>query len=228
MKPRVVLFSNCVGGELARFFNMVPAFTRHFEAVFVRNWAVRKGYSAIDPADFANCHILLTQLRQLEDADGALADIPVSGARATFAAFTMQPLWPTFVHVQRPGYRDDRCLNGQFPFGDALALQLLRQGLTPDEAYDTYLRTDFTTHFDLARIASIADEKLRALNGRADIDLWPALGDTPYDRRRFRNALYPTHETILLQGHLILRALGLGDVPPDVSRAFCSRRRPGA
>lgn len=220
MKPRVVVFSNCIGAELVRLFNMVPAFQQRCEAVYVRNWAVRKGFSELDASALEGCAILLYQLRQLDDEASVFAHVPPSCTRVSFAAFTMQPLWPTFVHVNREGYRDQRCLNGMFPFGDSLALQLLSDGRSPDEAFEAYMATDVKALYDLDRLAEIASGKTRTLNARADIDLWDVLSDTPFDRRRFRNAMYPTPETILHMGVRLFRGFGMGEIPATVAHEF--------
>jgi hypothetical protein len=221
MKPRCLIYSNCIGLELSRLFNMVPAFASRFQTVFVRNWAVEKGFEAKDPEPFKDCRILIYQIRHWEDEPDFFAALPEKCVRLSFPTLTMHPLWP--LQCQDPRNHPEPeagCHNGRFPFGDSLALSLINKGLSPEEAYQEYLKTDLLKVVKLHRLKEVAFAKMRQLDTKVDIRMAPFVEEHFTTHRLFRNVMYPTAEMQIFLGNLILRAFGLGGVSLSIKRHF--------
>jgi len=216
-KRTVIVAGNCQASFLARALQESPELSGPYQVVYFRNF--RKGDQSVLPVEqLETCAILVEQIahkaEELPDKDRLPADCRV----VKFPILWMNSLWPTRAKDPR-NTPTDACPAGPYPYGDSLVLQLLDQGLTPDQVAERYLETDLSQIVDIGRFHEINEAKLRMLDKRADVKLGGHLMDNFVQSRLFVTHNHPTMPMLRFIADKVFEALGIEPPPSDLVAA---------
>lgn len=178
-KPTLIVSGNCQARVIWQSLVESPQVLDRYRPVYVRNF--RKGdQGEARIEDLERCAVLLEQIAHKAPEMPNKQALPADCKVIRYPILWLGSLWP--LHIDDPRNRpSEQYPAGPFPYGDRLMLDLLDQGLGPDEAVRRWLDADVPALVDLDRLHEILEAKAAALDRRAEIPF----GD--YVRQGFRS-----------------------------------------
>ena len=216
-KPTMIVAGNCQGSFLERAIAESPDITDRYRVVYFR--AFRKGDPAVvSPDDIRDCEIMIEQIAHQAPIMPGIELLPADCKIIRYPILWMNSLWP--FHIADPRNKPVQgAPAGLFPYGDRLMLQILDEGLTPEQASERYLGTDIRKVIDLDRFHEINTVKAASLDQRADLK-WGGrtLQDFKTDRL-FVSRNHPTMDFLHYMRDGVFDALGVKPPPSDLVQA---------
>ena len=216
-KRTLIVAGNCQGSFLHKALQESPELSNEYQIIYFRNFR-KKDQGVLLPEHMAECAILLEQIAHqapgLPNKEYAPADCKI----ITFPILWMNSLWPGMVDDPRnrplPSYPA-----GPFPYGDRFLLNLIDQGMTPEQAVDQYFEMDVNSKVNLERFHEINVAKAEQLDARADVPL----GKQVFDNFRHHNLFVTRNHPSMPMMHYIrdriFEALGVSVPKSDLQTA---------
>ncbi len=203
-----LLHANCQGEALRVLLENSPAFARRF---VVRHY-VNYTREHIDGRDLEKCSLFLYQALAPKwghiSTEQILPRLPRSCQSIEIPNLFFKGYWPFWSNAP------------SINFGDSLLETLLAKGLSPQDALNVYLRAGPALMGDVAAVAEeslLREEKKQAAG---PINCASLLRERWRDEQLFITVNHPGRTLLFHVADSLLRLLGLGNLPPDVRRAY--------
>lgn len=203
-----IIHANCQGDALHQILASTPAFSQCFIIHKYTNYLEEK----VTDEDFENCNLLLYQ--QLSDkwhdtASSALVARLTLGAQALrIPNMFFKGYWPLWTNKTVMAY------------GDIFMEYLAGQHFTPAEIVHLCTHAELATMYDIDALVeqSLEHERGKETNCVVEtVDMVQALWRS---EKLFTTVNHPASRLLLHVADGVLQALGLGQVPDTVRRAF--------
>ena len=167
-KRSIIVAGNCQASVIRQSLLESPELSDEFDIVYFRNFRKKKDLTVLTPEEMQRCAVLIEQIAHDQPELPNKEHVPSDCRIIKFPILWMNSLWPTAIEDPRnkPTPKNPA---GPFPYGDRLVLDLLDEGLGPDEIVTRYMATDIAKYLDLERFHQINLNKALILDDRADI-----------------------------------------------------------
>jgi len=163
----ILIYGNCQGEVVGRIFATLAAnglIDQSYEVSYIRHYNDPElTRTHLNPEVVRRAAVVLLQVNELgkETLDRSLlsADAKV----IPFPYFHCASFWPLVTSDKR-NVPIPNCPNGKYPEGDRLVLKLLKKGLTPEQTFIEYMKTDLNSVVDLDRLRKIELQGFRRLD----------------------------------------------------------------
>jgi hypothetical protein len=152
------------------------------------------------PEALARCTLYIEQVderAQVPERTILREGIPRGTPRICFPPLIMNSFWP-FETIAAPGSQSPQYPWGRFPLGDLIGMQIARQNLTGDAAYDAYMKLSIERMPDLSKRLDWDMEFLEKRDRQSDV----RIGD-------YIRMIYRGQHIFWTSGHLSMLPIGL-------------------
>jgi len=163
MKPAIIIHGNCQAGVMSHGLRAVPWIAEHYDVFYDQSFLEHDGgRSEVDAADWRRCEILFQQTG-ISDAQNSPALLPAESRTITFAAASLNALWPFTVKDPLFPPEPPQFPFGRYPYGDRLLIDLSAGDLTGTaliQKYDELVASNLNHvnrqfDFECARMAKV-------------------------------------------------------------------------
>lgn len=188
----VIVSGNCQAQFLTTQFNLMQVrtpvrflYSKDFENPFFPT-------QKIEEADWRGCDVLLLQVGSWENRTVPFDMLAPGVQIVKFPQLALDPAWPLGVRDKR---NESLPVKGfeAYPFGaaDRVALRLIRELGSEAKAFSAYMRMAVTKEVDIDRFFEVFEQKMEAIDRKADIHLWPFIASNFRKRKLFHTRNHP-------------------------------------
>jgi hypothetical protein len=146
----------------------------------------------------------------LDAYDAVLASVSDQAIKIGLPLPQFHPFWP--FHTNDPRNAD----SVKYPYGDAYVLELMRQGLPPEEVISRYMTLEFSSCLDLDRLLSSTITHMRRNERNSLIKIADYIEQNFRDHDLFTTVNHASNKLLLHMTNEILRILDCEQIPEDI------------
>lgn len=191
MPRKLLVYGNCQAGWIAQRLAATPAVAAEFQVLYRSDYAeIPADHPTRQPGFWGEVDVAVCQTAANCRPPEFLAALRASAVVVRFPTLWLKILWPMYM-VDPRNRAEPGAAWGRFPYGDRLALKLLREGVASSDLARRYRETDLNSILDLDRFQEMTFAELANNDRKSDVAIAPYLAANFRRRKLFGTVNHP-------------------------------------
>jgi hypothetical protein len=221
-----VLYLSCIGSgiqyllqnsdEFVRRFRVAPYFSHQMDRITDTVHITDEHFYGCDVFVYHNPDWITFSEEHLDAYEHVIAGVPSTALKIAVPVPQFHALWP--FHTNDPRMISERALNRfgrppDYPYGDSFVVELMRDGVPPEEIITRYLSLDVATRVDLDSLLSWSLSFMQRNDSGASFKVTDFIVDQFRSRRLFSTVNHASNQLLFYLANQILRSLDCATLP---------------